>query len=151
MGVKEYCKSQNTKFIPQHLHQGFIDTYVRFYVQSMSAFELCINYVFAGNRYDAKSKGKATELTRSMKQLIDQISDTTNLWSLMSLLSGQYCPALFRRSCKSGAVKWNFWATRNNRMQLMFHESFHNAQMSKSTQPCLPMLLARVFSGKLKS
>jgi len=79
MGVKEYCKSK--KFIPQHLHQGFVDTY---------------------------NMKKSTQLTRSMKQLIDQISDTTNLWSLISLLrdvkvkpsllAHSFGPCIFRKA-----------------------------------------------------
>ena len=48
-----------------------------------------IKYLFVlERRYNMK---KSTQLTRSMKQLIDQMSDTTNLWSLISLLRGQFC------------------------------------------------------------
>ena len=95
MGVKQYCKLQ--KFIPQHLHQGFVDTYVHFGLYACST----LSFQRVEHRYDM-TKNNPTGLKQSIKSLVVQISDTTNLWSLCSLLSGQYFPILTQPNAHKG-------------------------------------------------
>ena len=99
-------------------------------------------------------KNDATGLKRVIKQLIHQINDTTNLWSLISLLAGQYINFLYSSQMHTNECMHNTNADVRTVLLKLFLDltiCHRDVQTSKSSQHFLHMLLAHAFSGNQKN
>ena len=141
MGVKQFCKSQ--KCIPQHLHQGFVDTYVHFgscVWPSLILFLLNTGTIWRKKNRRNSQKASSNWSTRCLTQ------PTCGLWFLCYVVSISQC---WQNQCFS--AKWRFWQTPANcawmyadviSMRISVHLNLilytnvccGNVQMSKSSQ-----------------
>ena len=125
MGVKEYCKSK--KFIPQHLHQGFVDTYVLFSFVCTVLAQISNICLFWNADIIWKNRLSSREVWNnwSIKYLTQPIC---GLWYL-------FCEVSFAHFHRAITAVWIY--------NIFF------VQTSKSSHLSLPILLGHVFSEKL--